>query len=81
MDVGSKVWIHAMGSYYAGEIVQKTAQRVRVQYTSGAGKTRDKWATLDLASGKYINNRGEAAYPLMDGAEPRPRGARAQRSQ
>jgi hypothetical protein len=66
-----------MGSYYAGEVTKKTASRVLVTYTSGAGKTRDKWVSLDPASGKYINNKHETLFPLVAGDQPKPLGARA----
>lgn len=86
MNVGAKVWIHAMGSYYAGEVIQhgtKAEQpsgrplRVLVRYTSGAGAIREKWHALDQVSGQYFDSVHNRLFPLVDGAQPQPAGARA----
>lgn len=72
-----KVWIHAMGSYYGGIIIKTTDKRALVEYTSGAGKTRQKWVTFDAKTQKYINSKYETNFPLVDGDQPQPKGARA----
>lgn len=76
MRTGSKVWIHAMGSYYPGVIVRETPTRVLVSYTSGAGNTREKWATWEPHTGTFINSKYEPSFPLVDGNLPQPKGAR-----
>ena len=76
MELNKKVWLHAMGSYYAGTVVKATATRRLVRYTSGAGKTREKWVTLDAATGHYVNSKYEKLFPVVDGAQPKPAGAR-----
>jgi len=77
MQVNDKVWVHAMGSYYAGEVVKITPKRVTVRYTSGAGKTRDKAVAWDPAIGAYAEKycANFPVRPVVDG-EPKPRGAR-----
>lgn len=75
-NVNDAVWIHAMGSYYAGTVTKKTDKRLLVSYTSGAGKTREKWVTLDEGSQQYINSKHETSFPLVAGAQPKPAGAR-----
>lgn len=39
---GETVEVHAMGSWYTGQVTKATAKTVTVRYTSGAGVTRDK---------------------------------------
>lgn len=76
MELNQKVWIHAMGSYYAGTVVKVTATRLLVRYTSGAEKTREKWVTYDAEMGRYINSKYEKNFPVVDGAHRKPAGAR-----
>lgn len=76
---GMKVWIHAMGSYYAGQVVKLTPVRALVEYTSGAGKTRQKWVSYDPQRSAYYSGTHDA-FPLVDGAQPQPAGARQQRA-
>lgn len=59
----------------SGAIVGKQPARVQVRYTSGAGKSRDKWVNYDLASQTY--RAPHETFPLVAGDLPQPAGARA----
>lgn len=77
MQTGDKVWIHAMGTYYAGDVVKLTDKRATVRYTSGAGKEREKAIPFNPET-KVYHEKYQARFPLVpivDGVAA-PRGAR-----
>jgi hypothetical protein len=85
-QIGNKVWVYAMGSYYAGTIVKhgtKTIdskpQRVQVEYTSGAGKTRQKWLNAQ-DNGQYAE-KYLTEFPLVEIVEgqAKPQGSRGRK--
>ena len=81
LKLGTKVWIHAMGSYYAGEVAKITETRALIRYTSGKAVTRDKWVTR--VGDRYVNSsevKYSSPFPLVLGTEPQPMGARALRA-
>jgi hypothetical protein len=62
--VGTKVWIHAMGSYYAGEVVKITTKRATVRYTSGKGVVREKSVPYWPEKQRYHDKYAEQ-FPLV----------------
>lgn len=76
IQVGSKVWVYAMGSYYAGQVLGFTEKMVKVEYTSGTGKTRTK-KLRKQPDGSYCQDycSGFPLVPIVEG-EPKPKGCR-----
>lgn len=46
-EVGQKVYVHAFGHWYAGEVNRIGRTKVHVEFTTGTGKTRVKPCSLD----------------------------------
>jgi hypothetical protein len=82
MKLGDKVWIHAMGSYYPGEVVKLTDKRATVRYKSGAGDEREKAIPFNPEKNTYFEKYQERfpLVPVVDGAAA-PRGSRQLSSQ
>lgn len=49
-EVGQKVYVHAYGHWYEGEVKKIGRTKVHIEYTSGTGKTRVKPCSLDQIS-------------------------------
>lgn len=60
-SVGQKVYVHAFGCWYEGEVVKIGRKLVHVKYTSGTGVTRVKKCSMDLISVEKLEGERAAA--------------------
>lgn len=66
--VGQKVYVHAFGHWYEGEVVKIGRTLVHAQYTSGSGATRVKKCSLDkISTEKREGERASAGRQKSEG--------------
>ena len=49
-EVGQKVFCHAYGHWYEGEVKKVGRTKVHIEYTTGTGMTRTKPCSMDQIS-------------------------------